>query len=378
MLDGIKALVNGQDVFLEIDGVKIRIKRLVECNHSDCRHDNEGSDGARDDEAAMDQASKCCAAKEIAYKDILLTEIRSLHVKNSDGVFLRLNLSDDAVVIGFDTHHLRDMAKSIILSFMKTEQEIIKKALDSDVDAKAVFGNLKQHVSLSKFWAINKDRMKRVVGIARQQPSVEMDFVQDGIQQITCPVLLKIFGLMNCSMNQFQNLLRQSYFFSIKNQSNSLDRLISSSIREYETKQDFASRMNSHSVLALRPAECTDISPSTKEGKKVEFLPVYPFEEAKEKRPRRHFEFKVAPLRCDIQLEVMPMVEKINFDKKDLVWIRDLSRFTYKAAKEGDNEFLAEAQTLTKQFLESMVNKYGSDAVVYVRRILPTYFMASE
>ncbi|KAM0672569.1 hypothetical protein OCOL_000300 [Ordospora colligata] len=308
----------------------------------------------------------------------MLTEIRSLHVKNSDGFFLRLNLCEDAVVIGFDTHHLRDMAKSIILSFMKTEQEIIKKALDSDVDAKAIYSNIKQHVSLSKFWAINKDRMKQIVGITRQQPSIEIDFMQDETQQITSPALLKIFGQMNCSMNQFQNLLKQSYFFSTKNQKNSLDRLISSSIREYETKQDFASRINSHSALALRPAEYTDISPSTKEGKKVEFLPVYPFEEIREKRPRRQFEFKSAPLKCDVQLEIMPMIEKINFDKKDLIWIRDLSRVVYKATKEGNNEFLTEAQILTKHFLENMTNKYGSDAVVYVRRILPTYFMTSE
>lgn len=351
MAEGIRALLEGQEVFVAVDGTRIRMTR-----DSDAP-DHQGSNGGRE-----------C-------RDIPLAEIRSLHVKSSDGFFLKLKLAEDAVVLGFDTHHSRDITKSIILSFMKTEQDVTKRILESDPGTRAVFNSLKQHVSPSRFWSINKDRVKQMLPIVRQQPSREVDVDEDAFVSSLDPVLLKIFGQMNCSVNQFYNLLKQSYFHDIKNPRNSLDRMISSAIRGHEAKQDFASRINSHSMLALRPVEDAEIRPSTKEGKKVEFFPIYPFSEEAPDRPKREFRFERRPLKCDVSLETVPMVEKKAFEKKDLVWIRDLSRIVYKAMKEGDREFLGEAAEITRKFVETVEKKYGGGSAAYLRRILPTYFI---
>ncbi|CAD26186.2 hypothetical protein [Encephalitozoon cuniculi GB-M1] len=339
MPEGIKASFEDQEVFVAVDDTKVRI------------------------------------SKDAVIRDILLAEIRSLHVKNNEGFFLRLKLSEETVILGFDTHHSRDIIKSIILSFMKTDQDITKKILESDPAMRAMFNNLKQHISPSKFWSINRDKMKQMVPIVRQQPSRELEIDEKTFVSALDPMLLNIFGQMNCSINQFYNLLKQSYFCNIKNEKNSLDRMICSAIRGYDVKQDFASRINSHSVLALKPMGDVEIHPSTKEGRRVEFFPIYPFEEEKLERPRREFRFERKPLKCEVEVEVVPMVEKKAFEKKDLAWIRDLSRVVYRAMKEKDGEFLKEAAEITKRFLDGMERKYGDGCDAYIRRILPTYFI---
>lgn len=352
--EGIKALFEGQEVFVMVDDTRVRIKGDTS---------TVGAQNSRND---------------LVIRDIPLIEIRSLHVKNNEGFFLKLKLSEETIVLRFKTLHSRDIIKSIILSFMKTDQDIAKKILESDPAMRVLFNNIKQWISPSKFWSINRDKMKQMVAIVRQQPSKEMEIDEKSFISSLDPVLLNIFEQMNCSMNQFYNLLRQSYFCNPKNEKNSLDRMVSSAVRSHEVKQDFASRINTHSILALKPIEDVKIDPSTKEGKKVEFLPIYPFEEEKAERPRRRFMFEKKPLRCEVELEITPMVEKKIFEKKDLSWIRDLSKVVYKSMKEKDGEFLKEVDGITKRFLDGMEKKYGKGCGAYLRRILPTYFIEKK
>ncbi|KAG5859300.1 hypothetical protein KMI_07g11420 [Encephalitozoon hellem] len=354
MHEGIKASFEGNDVFVVVDDIRVRIKR--------------------DTYTAVAPSN----GNASVIRDIPLVEIRSLHVKNNEGFSLKLNLLEEAIILRFSSHHSRDIIKSIILSFMKTDQDIAKRILESDPSTRMLFNNLKQWVSPSKFWSINKDKMKQMISIVRQQPSRELEIDEKTFISSLDPVLLNVFEQMNCSINQFYNLLRQSYFCDAKNEKNSLDRMINSAVRDYEVRQDFASRINTHSILALRPIGDVEIHPSTREGKKVEFLPIYPFEEEEIERPRRKFRFEKRPLRCEVELEVVPMAEKKAFEKKDLAWIRDLSKIVYKSMKEKDREFLKEVTGITKRFLDNMEKKYGKGCDVYLKRILPTYFIEKE
>ncbi|KAL7346049.1 hypothetical protein P7C65_03s3g03440 [Encephalitozoon intestinalis] len=353
MPEGIKSLFEGQEVFVVVDDTKVRVRKEEISTEGNCK-------------------------REGIIRDIPLIEIRSLHVKNDEGFFLKLRLLEETIIFKFDSHHSRDIIKSMILSFMKTDQDVIRKILESDPAVKTMFNNLKQCISSSKFWTINKDRMRQMMPIVRQQPSREIEVDEKTFISSLDPVLLNIFGQMNCSVNQFYNLLRQSYFCNTKNEKNSLDRMINSAVRDYEVRQDFASRINTHSVLALKPIEDVEIRPSTKEGRKVEFLPIYPFEEEKPEKPRREFRFDRHPLKCELDLEIVPMTEKKMFEKKDLVWIRDLSKVVYKSMKEEDGAFLDEVSEITKRFLDNMERKYGKGCDVYLKRILPTYFIEGK
>lgn len=339
MADGIKAVFNSQTVYIDINNTRISI---------------------RDEDKVL--------------REVLLDDIRSLHVKSSEGYLLRLKLLEDSVVFEFESHHSRDVTKSILLSFMKSEQEILKRILDSDPTTRAVFNNLKQHMDASRFWEINRDKIRQLSSLVRQQPSREIDMEDKDFVSMLTPTLLKIFGQMNCSLTQFYNLMSQSYFCNIKNQKNSLDRMISTVVRDHEARQDFATRINSYSILALKPIESVEPQTSTKTGKRIEFLPVYPFEEAMTERLRRVYRFEQRPLVCSLELEIEPMVDRTVFDKKDLGWIRDLSRVVFKAAREGNKEFLEEAREVTRDFLEKMRKKHGSK-VESLKRILPTYFI---
>lgn len=342
MVEGTKALLNGQEVFIEINNSKLLIKK---------------------EDSTIE-------------KEIQLSEICSLHVKNNERYFLKLKLlQGEFIILSFETCYTRDIIKSMLLSFIKTDQDVLKKILETDLTTKTMFNNLKQHISSSKFWMINKDKVKQMSSIVRQKPPKDINVDGDFMSTLT-PTLLKVFEQMNCSVKQFYNLLTQSYFWSIKNQKNSLDRMISSAIRDYNIEQDFATRINSHSILALKPIENANIQENKQVEKKVEFFPIYPFEEDTVKRMQRDFEFERTELKCDIELEEEPVVDKTIFDKKDLIWIRDLSRIVYKAKKDEDDEFVNEVTEITKKYLEKMSKKYGEEKMCCLAKIIPTYFIS--
>lgn len=359
MAEGMKAVFDGEEVFIEVNNLKVIARREVSHEGEESGEVVDGNDG-------------------VVVKDIPLSEIRSVHVKNSEGYLLRLKLTEGEAVFSFDTHHCRDVIKSILLSYVKSEQEVLTRILECEPATRTMFNNVKQHVPASKFWEANRDKIRQMSCVVRQQGSREMDVEDRDVGGMLNPTLLKVFGQMNCSVAQFYNLLRQSYFSNIKNERNSVDRMISSVIRGYDAKQDFASRINSQSMMTLRTMERVEIPQSVKEGRKIEFLPIYPFETRGRSRTRREFEFSRGPLRCEIELQTEAVVDKTRFERRELEWIRDVSRVVYRTAQEEDRLFVDEIRSVTERFVEGIRKKYGDRKVEYVRRIIPTHFIRRQ
>jgi hypothetical protein len=340
MAGGLKAILNGQSVYLEVTNTKLLVKTEVET------------------------------------RTIPLSDIRSLHVKSNEERLLKITLPEDSLVLEFENYHTRDVAKSVLLASIKTEQEVLKRILESDSSIRALYNNVKLHLSPQAFWTANKHRVKQLSPMVRQQPAKEINMDTKDFISMLPPALLKIFSEMNCSITQFYNLLNQSFFLNARNEQNSVDRMICDALRNYAVRQDYATRINSYSMLALRPIEEAHPTGIPRQSRAVEFEPVYPFEHTETKRARRKFVFEIAPLTCNLRVEEVASRERITFEKKDLVWIRDLSRVVYKSLREGESEVAKEAKDITARFCKDIGEKYGEGSIAYIRRLVPTFFIS--
>ncbi|ELA41952.1 uncharacterized protein VICG_00969 [Vittaforma corneae ATCC 50505] len=166
----------------------------------------------------------------ILNKIVLFTSVKSVHVKNEGGCFLKLKIDGPlpSIVLEFGTVHIRDMVKNIILDRVKTTENIAKKAVESNIDCKKILKNIQEIVKNPESLVKYTDKY---VSLYFQK---EMSFSPEAFFSSMNQPLMDVFIKMNCSIEQFYNLLTNSYFFDIKNQKNSLDRLV---IREPEREK---------------------------------------------------------------------------------------------------------------------------------------------
>lgn len=335
--------------------------------------------------------NRLCVADASTARTYDFTAIKSLHVKNADTFLLKLRLDDTALVFEFPSLNTRDLAKAILLNSIVPAENIQKAVLESNLEAKRLQNSIKAIVANSG----KEDRLNAGKILASHLPEDSSLYTQRGcadiyssnfIAALTQP-LVDTFLAMNCSVNQFYNLIRSTYFYDIKNPKNSVDRLIGKNIRKWKAagadeepggepplgkEMDFALRINSYSLMALEEAGSGPGERRDAKRRPVEFEPVYPFERhAAAPAAASGYRLKVAPLHCGFPVSVRREQPVFSFNSKDFELARDLCRMVH--AK--DPALAAEALSFAAGFKEMIKGRYGDEAMEYVEWLVPTFYM---
>lgn len=347
---------------------------------------------------------------------IPFTAIKSLHIKNTDVFLLKLRLQESALILEFDTLNTRDLAKALVLRALVSPEAAQKAVLDGNLEAKALHSSLKALLGSAV-------PLPRATGMYMQRATADI-FSKDFLGALTQP-LVDTFISMNCSLNQFYNLFTTTYFYDIKNAKGSMDRLISENIRTDRSLDssyglagmedlitdkdecaggsrrrtdalsggtrgvdlDYATRINNYSLMAL--GRIGNPSGEAREVKKkpVEFGPAVPFLHddqcsAPDERVRVQDEgvcvrggaadvFRLSPLHCSFEPGLLPEKRLFNFEAKDFELARDLCRVVHS----GEHPVEAEARSFSAEFREMVLGQYGPEALQFVERLLPTFYM---
>ncbi|KAF9761655.1 hypothetical protein NGRA_2486 [Nosema granulosis] len=305
-------------------------------------------------------------------KTIRLKEIKSLHTKNENTFLLKLKLASSSLVFGFENHNARDLVKNILLRFIKPEEKVVEEVLNRDNSTKQQFANTKAVVGAEVFWGVHKDKILQTYDLMLQQPGREINYDAEEFIYSLPPVFLRIFGDMNCSINQFFNYVRQSNFFDIRNQPNCIDRMIIDNLRDFKIETNYAVRLNNQSMVNMNswtpPKEFPII-----QAKSTEFEPIYYLEDTVESRERSGYEISNKPLSCKLDLKVEKKDEEFKYDRKDVKKTVDLSKLVYKCLKNKMD--ISKEIANIEVFIEELKKKYGEKNIKLFKRILPTYFI---
>ncbi|KAM0680435.1 hypothetical protein GINT2_001495 [Glugoides intestinalis] len=301
-------------------------------------------------------------------KNIPFSRIKSVHVKNDDGCYL-LKIKDDgdSCVLFFPTMHIRDMTKNILLDRIKLVEGISKSIINRTIENKSAFKNIKTFVSEAQYQTL-VDRHESLFF----QRSVEASSPETFFRTITQP-LLDVFIKMNCSIEQFYNLLISSYFNDIKNKKNSLDRLLAEALRDGSPQLNYATRINTRSLLSLTEIHESHNEFKASKGKSVEFEPVCsvisPESNAHASAGNNSCEFRIKDLTASLLPVDNQEFLKIPFDPADFLAARDICRLVFLNKNERGI-----ADSFSGTFLNSIEGKYGKEALKYVERLDPKFY----
>ncbi|KAM0675103.1 hypothetical protein GVAV_001443 [Gurleya vavrai] len=268
--------------------------------------------------------------------EITLTDLNSVFVKDSSnrGVdnfpfYIKMKSSkNESFVISFKNEIIRDVVKIFLLNIVKIKDAEINKTEKSDIPS---YGSY-------------------LMTISENHELIKIDNTKSSLVEylISNPVLLNILNEMNCTLAQFYNHLKQSYFYSIQNNKNVFDRLLNEKLRDYTPQKDsFATRLNNFSFLSMN--ERKEISKEEKVfvEKELDFVPIYAKKEKRVMKKKNNFVF---PKKIKLSVDFEPTDQedniKVDFDKKSLKKLADLCKLAYKCtAKDEDlkNKIINEA-----------------------------------
>lgn len=324
--------------------------------------------------------SKICIYEEktaIESKDdkteFMFIHIKSLLVKNGDSYLLKIKSEDTSVICEFKSMHVRDLVKSVILSSINTVENMKKSAITCNLDYCDILKNLKNIIGASQF--CKTVNMHESLFFQRNT-----DFTSENLPMALSQPIIDVFVSMNCSFEQFINQLKDSYFYSIKNKKNSVDRLISDRIRHFDTELDYATRINTYSLLNSSTVQYENTEVRANKGKEVEFNPIYIETNENDVSYSDNYVFTVnKPI---LNLNVLDEKEGIyfEFDPSDFEAARDMCKLIYinQTQNPRKDDLNDEAIKFTESFKNIIEGKYGKDALEYITTLLPTYYFADN
>lgn len=230
----------------------------------------------------------------IKYKNI-----KSLHTKN-EGAYLLTIAELSMHILKFKSVHMRDLIKSIIL-----------KCKSADMEELGIF--------------------------------------------IQLPILIKVFEELDVSQTQFMNYYRSSFFYSIKNEKNSIDRLLGKNVGF--SCDNFASRINIASTLYIQSQRDIDVVQKPFSEKIVDFEPIYLKTTYVERKKINDFDFKdfCREINCDVTLLVEAPKYRPGFCREDLEALRDIRR--------SGNE--------SAEIVSAIKAKYNQKELAILKRLMP-------
>lgn len=296
--------------------------------------------------------------------ECMYADIRSLHVKNGESFLLKIKLESSSLILEFASMHVRDLVKSMVLSTIRSLESMDKSIISSNIEYRNLFGSLRNILTSSQFF---KSMSRHDALFFQNGRDMALDNLPNALNQ----ALVDVFVSMNCSAEQFFNLLMSSYFYDIRNPRNSIDRLLADKLRGFNPGMDYATRINTFSLLSMATAGCESIGTRKTKSKQVEFEPLYFFEPT-ESQYTNEYKFQVSGLSANLTPVDEEEVQACDFNGADFETARGLCKVVYKSQ---DSQIVEEARRFTESFRNMVEGKYGEDALKYVERILPTFYI---
>ncbi|EJW01786.1 hypothetical protein EDEG_00377 [Edhazardia aedis USNM 41457] len=242
-------------------------------------------------------------------KIINLWDITSISAKDFPNkpfpYFLKIQ-SKENYIFSFKTEHIRDFFKTFIsFKCFNKEANIIKHFNDSRLITIETLENTKS--SLTVFLSVNH-------------------------------VLLQVFYEMNCTLNQFYNYFRLSYFYNIKNEKNVIDRLLNEKLRDYKTDEfSFATRINNLSFMNVSDKEIKSPVKHAEQKISFKFEPIYPKIEFIKREPINSFKFpQNTELEVNFELETERVFQNITYDDQILKKLLEECKKIYKSRNKDE------------------------------------------
>lgn len=332
-------------------------------------------------------------------RNVYFSEIISLHTKNDENssLFLLKIKLDDSVVLEFASMYLRDLIKNIILDRMKILDELKGKVLECNPDFKKAFKSVKGILDENSFVKMyTKGTYNTMILNLFSWSKKTEEITNENFFRIFNQTLLEIFISMNCSVEQFYNLLTTSYFYNIKNAKNTLDRLLNENIREKNLKMidshkdesqktstnleyslNYATRINSYSLLNLPESVEYNVDVKPRISKPVEFEPECPYldadsaaekiQKAQRSSLKAHVLFGMNGLKAELDITNQQDTCNIPFEKSDFEAAKELCKLAFLNQNEEIFKF-------SSRFVQLIEGKYGKDALKYVERLIPDFY----
>lgn len=330
-------------------------------------------------------------------RNIYFSEIISLHTKNDDSssLFLLKIKLDDSIILEFESMYLRDLIKNIILDRMKILNELKDKVLECNPDFKKAFRSVKGILDEESFIKMyTKGTYNTMILNLFSWSRKTEEITTENFFRIFNQTLLDVFINMNCTIEQFYNLLTTSYFYDIKNPKNSLDRLLNENIREksYKTVNEkkkypnipinsecnlnYATRINSYSLLNLSNSVESNIEMKPRISKTVEFTPEYPYLNEPstvennlqiQKCQKGCMLFGMKELKAQLFVKNQNETCSISFDKSDFEAAKEICKLAFLNQNEEMFKF-------SDRFVQLIEGKYGKEALKYVERLIPNFY----
>lgn len=311
---------------------------------------------------------------KVTYQEFI--NIRSLHVKNTNVFLIKIRLDPaDPIIIEFENMNLRDLTKAILYSKITSPEDLQKAVLEKSDEAQNIFETVNKSSSgdfiRSKLWnqiyAFNR-------GICVQQQFNDI-YSPIFVSAITQPII-ELFISLNCPINQFYNLFVNSYFYDIKNEKTSLDRLITERLRGFSSDINYASRINSYGILTA--GELGNAAGESKKTNKkvVNYEPNLLFNENNKQKVREgdSCEIKINKLTCDFAPKIIPAKILFNCDIKELKTARDMCRLV----QMNDTAFVEDALKFSDELKQLIEKEYGEDGLVYLERLFPRFYFKKQ
>lgn len=343
-------------------------------------------------------------------RQIKFADVSAAHVKNDTLFLLKLRLPNDAVILQFPAMGARDLTKALVLSGIAPFEDVRKAALESSVEAKALYTSLKR--------AGMKDLAERAVtpfesDSALYTQRIRQDiWSKDFLGALTQP-LVDAFLSMGCTLRQFYNIFVTTYFYNIANPRVSLDRLLAERIRAGQQTNtivakrildgqaaadgasgvqgtastedcplDYATRINSYGLMAVGVSSAKLDLPRETRKKDTNFEPIVPYmvdpatEQAPEPVRNTGLGIRIDnELHCEFEPKVVGEQKLPTFCPKDFELARDICRVVYAS---GDKEITRNATEISNNFKEMILGQYGNTALQYAERLLPSFYIKKQ
>lgn len=347
-------------------------------------------------------------------KEYKYSALRSIHVKNADVFLLKIRFDEGTLiqpklssfVCTFESMALRDFLKALLLSLIIPADSINKQAFEQNAEYRRVYTHvspllgkldaskllnasnklpgtfLDQELYHQQVSAPLNSSLLRQLGksssLVSDSKSTQMGGPKREINLVSAfpQPLIDTFISMNCSLNQFVNLILNSYFYDPKNKKNMLDRILSDKIRGFTVEMDWATRINSAGFMAVKKQIRNEerVRETKVEAEPAPALALTVVSD--HENTTNNGQIQLSGLDVDFNYTFKPGIIKniksIDLISRDFEVAREMCRIAY------CGEVPDKIDEFSKEFINMVVGKYGDEALPVIARLVPSYYKTTK
>ncbi|EPR78775.1 hypothetical protein SLOPH_2122 [Spraguea lophii 42_110] len=312
------------------------------------------------------------------------SDISSLHTKNEEPLLLKIKSKDNKnYIFKFENSYTKEIIKSLLLLIITTK-DVYEEILKNEKDISTAYDLLVQNkvLEVDKFWSIFETIIKeyKKKSINTSNYTLEIENTKESLLNLflDIPIMLYVYCEMNITLSQFYNIFKQSNFYDIKNECNSIDRLISKYFVSNKEEKNYAKRINNFSEMIVQEHNESKINIKEQKITEAEFEPIYPFEDI----PLNDVEALPSDIHdngCNIDFVIEEEERNYKLNKNQLNKMLLISKIIFKAKSKNIKELDQYAIEISEKYISSLEKETGyKNLREYCKRILPINFISKN